>query len=60
MSGEFGSDLYHRERALAERRAALRARDTRAQAAHLELAQQHELAQALAWHHADLGISRKH
>ncbi len=43
-------DIYHRERAVAERRAATHARDVRARAAHLELAYQHELAQAIAWH----------
>ncbi|OWK31341.1 hypothetical protein [Sphingomonas dokdonensis] len=45
--------LHHRERAVAERRAAGRAIDPRAQAAHLELAHQHDLAQALAWHDAE-------
>ena len=58
MSEEDRSDLYHRERAIAERRAARRAQDTRAQAAHLGLAHQHELAQAIAWHRADLGVGR--
>ena len=50
------ADVYHRERAVAERRAAMRADDVRARAAHLELACQHELAQALAWHRADLAF----
>ncbi|WP_227771795.1 hypothetical protein [Sphingomonas sp. IC4-52] len=58
MTEEDQLDLYHRERAIAERRAAKRAQDTRAQAAHLGLAQQHELAQAIAWHRADLGTGR--
>lgn len=52
-----GSDHSHRERAVAERRAAKRARDGRVQAAHLELAYQHELAQAIAWHRSDTGGS---
>lgn len=46
-------DVYHRERAIAERRAAGRANDARARDAHLALADQHELAQAIAWHRAD-------
>ncbi len=49
-------DVYHRERAIAERRAATRAADIRARAAHLELAYQHDLAQAIAWHRADVGF----
>lgn len=48
---------YHRERAIVERRAALRARDLRARRAHLELARQHDLLQAIAWHHADIGLA---
>lgn len=51
-----GSDIYHRERAISERRAATKAHDIRARAAHLELAYQHELAQAIAWHRADLSF----
>lgn len=48
-------DVYHRERAFAERRAAMRAKDVRARAVHLELAYQHELAQAIAWHREERG-----
>ncbi|ONF95071.1 hypothetical protein [Sphingomonas jeddahensis] len=48
------TDVYHRERAIMERRAATKAHDVRARAAHLELAYQHDLAQAIAWHRADL------
>ncbi|OWK31821.1 hypothetical protein SPMU_01400 [Sphingomonas mucosissima] len=55
-----GPDFYHRERAVAERRAAKRARDERAQAAHLELAYQHELAQAIAWHRSNPSGSGGH
>ncbi len=56
-------DVYHRERAVAERRAAMRAQDVRARAVHLELAYQHELAQAIAWyreeHAADRGTAAR-
>lgn len=50
------SDVYHRERAIMERRAATQAHDVRARAAHLELAYQHDLAQAMAWHRADVSF----
>jgi hypothetical protein len=50
------ADVYHRERAIAERRAASRASNVWARAAHLELAYQHELAQAIAWHRADIAF----
>lgn len=50
------ADVYHRERAIAERRAASKAGDARARAAHLALANQHDLAQAIAWHRADLAF----
>ncbi len=46
--------VYHRERAIMERRAAARVRDVRTRAAHLELAYQHDFAQAIAWHRADV------
>jgi hypothetical protein len=49
-------DVYHRERAIAERRAASRATNVWARAAHLELAYQHDLAQAIAWHRADIAF----
>lgn len=45
------ASVYHRERAIAERRAASRASDDRAREAHLELADRHELAQAITWYH---------
>lgn len=41
---------YHRERALAEQKAATKASNSRAREAHLELARQHELAQAMMWY----------
>ena len=48
------TDFYHRERAIMERRAATKAHDVRARAAHLELAYQHDLGQVIAWHRADV------
>jgi hypothetical protein len=47
---------YHRERAIAERRAAARSKHERARAAHLELALEHDLAQAMIWYREGTGL----